>query len=73
MESATLTERRAESDRLLPPPSRDGRAWSLAVLAAVLAFVVFIPALGNDFVNWDDKPVLLDIDDWRGLGAEQLG
>ena len=57
---------------LLPPLSRDRRAWGLALLAAVLAFVVFVPALGNEFLNWDDEPLLLNIDDWRGLGPAQL-
>ncbi len=68
-----MSKPHGELDRSLPPPSGDGRAWALALLAAVLAFAVFIPALSNEFVNWDDKPVLLDITEWRGLGAEQLG
>ena len=68
-----MSKPHGELDRSLPPPSGDGRAWALALLAAVLAFAVFIPALSNEFVNWDDKPVLLDITEWRGLGAEQIG
>ncbi len=27
----------------------------IALLAAVTAFIVFLPALGNDFINWDDN------------------
>ena len=38
-----------------------------------MPFAANLQALSNEFVNWDDKPVLLDITEWRGLGAEQLG
>jgi hypothetical protein len=32
----------------------DRRTWLAAFSVAVLTFIVFLPALGNDFVNWDD-------------------
>lgn len=54
---------------ILPPAVR----WGLAVLCAVLAFALYAPVLGHDFVDWDDTGVLLETEGWRGLGAEQLG
>ncbi|MCP3903505.1 MAG: tetratricopeptide repeat protein [Planctomycetes bacterium] len=48
------------------------RAWLLALIAAVAAFVVFIPALDNEFVDWDDTGVLVENPNYRGLGADQL-
>ncbi len=50
----------------------DGASWALALLAAVAAFAVFYPTLDNEFLNWDDKALLLDIDDWRGFGGREL-
>ena len=50
----------------------DGASWALALLAAVAAFAVFYPTLGNEFLNWDDKALLLEIDDWRGFGGREL-
>lgn len=46
--------------RLLPP------------LAAALTFAVFLPALDNGFVNWDDFENLVGNQRYRGLGREQL-
>ncbi|MHC5114463.1 MAG: tetratricopeptide repeat protein [Planctomycetota bacterium] len=51
---------------------RDRRAWLLALVAAVAAFVVFIPTLNNEFVDWDDTGVLVENPNYRGLGGEQL-
>ena len=31
-----------------------GRLWIAALLVAVLTFIIYLPALQNDFVNWDD-------------------
>jgi hypothetical protein len=46
--------------------------WALPILIGVITFVVFAPALGNDFVNWDDDKVLLKNPGVHGLGGEQL-
>lgn len=42
------------------------------VLVAVVTFLVFLPALKNGFVNWDDPANLLDNFKYRSLGLEQL-
>jgi tetratricopeptide (TPR) repeat protein len=38
----------------------------------LFAFLAFSPALGGEFLNWDDNLVLTDHSDWRGLGWEQV-
>jgi protein O-mannosyl-transferase len=42
------------------------------VLIALLAFVVFLPALHCDFVNWDDEANFLNNEAYRGMGWDQL-
>ena len=37
-----------------------------------LTFVVFLPALSNGFLNWDDDQVLLENEHFRGLGWQQI-
>ena len=46
--------------------------WS-PLVAAALAFVAFVPALGAKFVNWDDEVSFLRNPHYRGLGLAQLG
>jgi tetratricopeptide (TPR) repeat protein len=41
-------------------------------LIAVLTFAAFVPALWNDFVNWDDLTNLVQNTDYRGLGWTHL-
>jgi len=52
------------------------KAVSLPTIAAVLlglfTFAVFLPALHNGFVNWDDYKNLIDNPNYRGFGWEQL-
>lgn len=57
---ADLTFDKKTFHRLLPP------------LTALLTFAVFLPALGNGFVNWDDFENLVGNPLYRGLGLEQL-
>ena len=45
---------------------------SALLAVAVLSFVAFLPALGADFVNWDDEVTLLRNVRYRGLGLAQL-
>jgi tetratricopeptide (TPR) repeat protein len=42
--------------------------WSAAVLVAAVTMVTFLPALWNDFVNWDDLGNFLENPHYRGLG-----
>jgi protein O-mannosyl-transferase len=46
-------------------------AWP-PTLAAVLAFVTFLPALDAGFVNWDDEASFLTNTAYRGLGSAEL-
>lgn len=41
-------------------------------LVVVLTLIVFLPAVRNDFVNWDDTTNLTDNPDYRGLGWTQM-
>ena len=38
-----------------PPPASEGLRVGLPVAIAVLAFLAFTPALGGEFVNFDDQ------------------
>ena len=44
----------------------------MPVLAAAFTFAVFLPALRNGFVNWDDVSNLLQNPNYMGLGREQF-
>ncbi len=47
--------------------------WSFApALVGLATLLVFLPALGNQFVNWDDEVNLVSNPQFRGLGWEQL-
>jgi tetratricopeptide (TPR) repeat protein len=48
------------------------KAWLLAPLIFILTFVVFLPALSADFVNWDDDKNFTDNVHYRGLGRTQV-
>ncbi len=40
-------------------------------LAALVAFLVFLPSLRSGFVSWDDPMFLLEPTGWRGFGPAQ--
>ena len=46
--------------------------WLVPLLVAVATCAAFLPALLNDFVNWDDDTILTNNPYYRGLGWEQL-
>jgi hypothetical protein len=46
--------------------------WLVPVLTALFTLAAFLPALQNQFVNWDDDKNLLDNPHYRGLGWTQL-
>jgi len=53
-----------------------GSPYGLPTIAPTLVglatFFVFLPALGNQFVNWDDEVNLVSNPRFRGLGWDQL-
>ncbi len=55
--------------------AQDRRAWVhwlVPLVIALLTFAAFLPALNNEFVNWDDEKNLLDNPHYRGLGWAHL-
>jgi Tfp pilus assembly protein PilF len=46
--------------------------WLVPVLIGLVTFAVFLPALHNQFVNWDDADNFLDNPHYRGLVWTQL-
>src|SRR5262245_60917894 len=52
--------------------ARSGRTWLLFVLVGIVTLLVYLPSLGNGFVDWDDDKNLLDNLAYRGLGPAQL-
>ena len=68
--------RARRSRRSKQPPANDGSfeeqtRW-LPILVFAISLFVFLPALGNDFVNWDDDRNFLDNSSYRGLSFENL-
>jgi len=53
-------------------PQNIGLHWSIPAAAAVLTFLVFMPALKNGFVSWDDLDNIVVNQKFRGLGWEQF-
>jgi tetratricopeptide (TPR) repeat protein len=47
-------------------------AWIVPLCVALATVLSFLPALLNDFVNWDDDKILYDNPLYRGLGWVQL-
>ncbi len=62
-------ERRQPGARALP---QRWVHWLIPLVIALLTFAAFLPALHNEFVNWDDDKNLLDNSRYRGLGWTQL-
>lgn len=54
----------------LQPPRR--LVWLAALLVAALTFVAYVPALDNEFVNWDDDHNLTNNENYRGFDGERL-
>jgi Flp pilus assembly protein TadD len=51
---------------------RDRLGRWLPILVAILAFLVFLPALHARFVNWDDEATFLTNTAYRGLGWSEI-
>src|SRR5882724_4217151 len=54
----------------MPPKKSD--SWQAPAGVALSAFLAFLPALHNHFVNWDDNENFLMNLQYRGLGWHQL-
>jgi protein O-mannosyl-transferase len=75
-----VTDSRGPDRRGVHPEERSRRTDSsgqarlvgLAVVVGVVSFAAFLPALGADFVSWDDERNFLTNPHYRGLGLEQL-
>ena len=68
--------RARRSRRSKQPPANDGSfeeqtRW-LPILIFSISLFVFLPTIGNDFVNWDDDRNFLDNSSYRGLSLENL-
>ncbi len=55
-----------------PAATSDRAARALATLIALLSFAAFLPALSNQFVNWDDYEALVNNPHYRGLEPANL-
>ncbi len=55
----------------IPLMQRHAR-WAAPVVVALLTILVFLPALDNGFVAWDDDKNFLNNPDYRGLGPANL-
>jgi tetratricopeptide (TPR) repeat protein len=56
-----------------PVMKRNGpTSWAMALLAAALSFLVYLPALKNNFVNWDDPYIILKNVHIRSLDPSSL-
>jgi protein O-mannosyl-transferase len=45
---------------------------AIPIIVFVVAILAFLPALQNDFVDWDDDALFLNNPDYRGLGIDQI-
>src|SRR2546426_9108554 len=65
----------SEHERREPVPSalpQRWGSWLVPVLIALVTFAAFLPALQNQFVDWDDAANFLDNPHYRGLGWTHL-
>ena len=68
-----MSKRKPNTPSKEPVPPEGIRLHRLIpVAAAVLTFFVFMPALKNGFVSWDDLDNIVGNQKFRGLGWEQL-
>jgi tetratricopeptide (TPR) repeat protein len=58
--------------RSVAPASDRRRSWLFAIGIAVIVTLVFLPALRNGFVSWDDEKNFLENPRYRGLGLANL-
>ncbi len=64
--------RREEEDEQVATSQMEQRTRWLPWVVAGLTLFVFLPAAGNDFVNWDDDRNFLENPYYRGLSLENI-
>jgi len=70
-----MGKRRRKRGRIAPAerPEKDSwTRWGVPLVIFTLTALVFLPALWNGFVDWDDNVNLLQNPNYRGLGWTQL-
>ena len=66
-------KRRTRASRAATLPAAPRRPWWIAALGvAVVTALVFLPAVRNGFVTWDDDKNFVNNPHFRGLGPDQL-
>lgn len=71
MSKRSKRAKRAEAVQASAPESALP-SWVFPIAVAAIVFVVFLPALRNDFVSWDDEHNFLENPHYRGLGLSNL-
>src|SRR6266704_2935658 len=71
VEAAVKASPRGDGSMVLTSAQRWVR-WLAPLLVALFTLAAFLPALQNQFVNWDDKDNFLDNPHYRGLGWTHL-
>src|SRR5438128_3535895 len=71
VQAAVKASPRGEGSMVLTSAQRWVR-WLAPLLVALLTLIAFLPALQNQFVNWDDKDNFRDNPHYRGLGWTHL-
>ena len=61
-----------KSPPIAPGAHRGWTRWAAPALVVVLTITAFLPAIHNEFLNWDDAQNYLDNPHYRGLGPRQL-
>ena len=65
-------KRRREEDEQGAGLQMEQRTRWLPWVVAALTLFVFLPAVGHDFVNWDDDRNFLENPYYRGLSLENI-
>ena len=52
--------------------SQAAKPWAIPIALAAITVVAFLPALHNQWVEWDDHIILVKNENYRGLGWAQL-
>jgi Tfp pilus assembly protein PilF len=68
----TTAQKRAEIVNRKSPRTPRLNSWGIPLAVALLSFIPFLPALKNQFVDWDDYENLISNPHYRGLGWSQI-